>query len=134
MAAPVRDTMASDKNLRSGPVRVISRPSFPRGLPTRALAIWKDIGSIGPPCPKPLPMVGLPGKSSTRVYDPPARTSIAGGWNLKVERNCVMVLPDSKSGESRIARRKSRFVGGPQMDDFESTVLSSSTACDLLCA
>lgn len=132
MAAPVRDTIASARNLRSGPVRVISRPSFPRVLPTSALAIWKDIGSIGPPCPKPLPMVGRPGKSSTRVYEPPARTSIAGGRNTKVERNCVIVFPASNSGDWRIARRKSRFVGGPHMDDFESTVLSSLTASDLL--
>lgn len=45
-----------------------------------------------------------------------------------------MVLPDSKSGEFRIARRKSRLVGGPHMDDLERTVLSSSTAWDLLFA
>lgn len=43
-----------------------------------------------------------------------------------------MVLPVVNWGDLVTARRKSRFVGGPQMTDRASTAWMSSTACALL--
>ena len=42
-----------------------------------------------------------------------------------------MVSPAWKVEDSRIAKRKSRFVGGPQMAEFVSTSFNASTDCDL---